>query len=755
LVGVDFIGNQAGYGGGMRNYYHNGSTWIWMINVIFVGNMATYDGGAIYNDEANASILNGNIVSNIAGDAGGGIYSTWLSDAYAYNSILWGNQATSDPQAYTSANSTTTIEYSLVQDGCPDDAVCTPSPLTDNPDFIRDPEDGADNVWGGLDDDYGDMRLQMSSPAIDAGDVDAVTGFTTMYTVYSDYADNPRRIDVTSVPNSGHGSAPVVDIGAYEHPPEVIYVDHTATGGANSGLSWADALDSLKTALRWGNSGAAQVWVAEGAYKPGSHRSAAFQLVNNLEIFGGFPAGGGDGSFGARDPGYYQTILSGDIGVQSDSSDNCYHVVDASGVDETAKLDGVAIRYGHGDGDEYRFRYGGGVYNWGGSPALNNVKIENNYADYGGGMHNREGDPKIQNSMIQENEATRGAGMHNRVSDYVMSGTSVQDNVASSGEGGGIYNDASNPTISGSFLIGNHAKYGGGMYNEDGSSPEIDTTQFLDNIANSSGGGMYNLESSPSMKYALFQRNYAQLGGAVYSDESELTVVNGIFYGNGAKSDCGAVLNDSNGYLHLVNSVLSGNYASVVGGICNHAYSVAVLSNSTISGNYSSSGSSSGFGNRDHSSATLVNSIIWGNELGDLANIDADCDANISYSILPSCPSFTICSNLITDDPLFVRTPDPGLDSVWGTTDDDYGDLRLLSSSVGVDAGDNDRVPKDSLDLDGDDDTGEKTPLDLNDAPRFVDVGLASDTGHGSAPIVDIGAYEVFNYVYLPLVVRH
>jgi hypothetical protein len=42
---------------------------------------------------------------------------------------------------------------------------------------------------------------------------------------------------------------------------------------------------------------------------------------------------------------------------------------------------------------------------------------------------------------------------------------------------------------------------------------------------------------------------------------------------------------------------------------------------------------------------------------------------------------------------------------------------------------------------------------DLAGAARFVDVPSVLDTGGGSAPIVDVGAYEAaFEIVYLPLV---
>ena len=48
----------------------------------------------------------------------------------------------------------------------------------------------------------------------------------------------------------------------------------------------------------------------------------------------------------------------------------------------------------------------------------------------------------------------------------------------------------------------------------------------------------------------------------------------------------------------------------------------------------------------------------------------------------------------------------------------------------------------DAYDLDGDGNTSEPTPIDLDGLPRFVDVPGVPDTGAGTPPIVDMGAYE-------------
>ncbi|MBI1852161.1 MAG: hypothetical protein HYR85_17615 [Planctomycetes bacterium] len=58
------------------------------------------------------------------------------------------------------------------------------------------------------------------------------------------------------------------------------------------------------------------------------------------------------------------------------------------------------------------------------------------------------------------------------------------------------------------------------------------------------------------------------------------------------------------------------------------------------------------------------------------------------------------------------------------------------------DAGSNALVIPDFLDVDGDGDTAEPLPLDILDCARRADDPLATDSGSGSAPLVDMGAYE-------------
>jgi hypothetical protein len=68
-------------------------------------------------------------------------------------------------------------------------------------------------------------------------------------------------------------------------------------------------------------------------------------------------------------------------------------------------------------------------------------------------------------------------------------------------------------------------------------------------------------------------------------------------------------------------------------------------------------------------------------------------------------------------------------------------DGRPQSGSPCIDAGVNNAVPADLLDLDDDGDTIERVPVDVDGHHRFMDDDATVDTGCGPI-VVDMGAYE-------------
>jgi hypothetical protein len=93
---------------------------------------------------------------------------------------------------------------------------------------------GPDNILGTADDRF---DLAIGSPAIDAGDNAAAAGLTL------DLAGNPRFFDVPQVPDTGTGTAPIIDIGPYEFTHCPIDLDNgSGTGTADSAVTIDDLL---------------------------------------------------------------------------------------------------------------------------------------------------------------------------------------------------------------------------------------------------------------------------------------------------------------------------------------------------------------------------------------------------------------------------------------------------------------------------------------------------------------------------------
>ncbi|MFN3847966.1 MAG: beta strand repeat-containing protein [Spirosomataceae bacterium] len=229
---------------------------------------------------------------------------------------------------------------------------------------------GSDNVYGTADDG---LSLSMCSPAVNAGN-------NSFNTTTSDIAGSPRIF------NGG-----TVDIGAYEYQgnPSRLYVNASATAGANNGTSWVNAFTDLQAALSYAraNTCVTEIWVAKGTYKPhASTRSVSFNLINGVTIYGGFP-NDGSGTLANRNPSANETILSGEIGNLSTVNDNSYHVIYCGNTTtNTAVLNGFAITGSYADIEQN----GGGAFLMGNngvcSPIFANCIFRNNIAGSGGAV---------------------------------------------------------------------------------------------------------------------------------------------------------------------------------------------------------------------------------------------------------------------------------------------------------------------------------------------------------------------------------
>jgi hypothetical protein len=183
LLNVTFDGNSADYGGGM--YLFGSSPDI--TNAVFVHNIAGAAGDGIYDYHSSPTLTN----VSMGGDR---IYNDINSDPILQNSILWEWGLPGDTIINADAASVPTLLYSLAA-GC-------------NPDGVWDSACGADggHNLSDADPDYTaevppDLRLQSTSPAIDAGDNTLIPPYVTP----TDLDGNPRIVGASA------------DLGAYEY----------------------------------------------------------------------------------------------------------------------------------------------------------------------------------------------------------------------------------------------------------------------------------------------------------------------------------------------------------------------------------------------------------------------------------------------------------------------------------------------------------------------------------------------------------
>ena len=248
--------------------------------------------------------------------------------------------------------------------------------------------------------------------------------------------------------------APLLHVEYFAESRE-IYVNDDATG-ANNGSSWTDAFTDLQDALDVAIAGN-QIWIAEGTYEPSveyggaGDRYKSFRMINGVGIYGGFDPSIGDDVFDERDWENNVTILSGDIGIPDDNSDNCYHVFShdegwggggAVILDESAILDGFTITGGNANGSDVHDGGGGMANGIVSSPTVRNCIFSKNAAIRdGGGMKNEAYDggcsPKIINCTFSENRASRGGGMKNFDAQPTVIDCIFIGNIATDRGGGG------------------------------------------------------------------------------------------------------------------------------------------------------------------------------------------------------------------------------------------------------------------------------------------------------------------------------
>jgi len=417
----------------------------------------------------------------------------------------------------------------------------------------------------------------------------------------------------------------------------VIHVDGTAGNDTNTGTSWALAKKTVQAGLDAAASKVGttvtesyQVWVKAGTYLPtvGTGREASIKLRDRVALYGGF--GGTETELSARKITENKTILSGDLGVVGDASDNAFHVVLSA---EGARLDGVTITAGNANSYGTPLSSaGGGIYSAGTSPTVANCTFIGNRAIQGAGMYLTLGSPNLTNCRFTGN--------------------------AASVYGGGIYIATDSPNITGCSFDNNTAgQNGGGIHTSDGGSAKITNCTFRNNQAGMTGGAMNNMAmTTPAVSGCLFSKNTADKGGAMANVSASPTVTNSTFVGNTATSTGGALYNVSPG---------SGPQQ---------------FSHCTFAANTSANGGAAAT-NHYASNMRLTNSILWDKtsaSVPEIANTGGSTAIITFSNVNGGCTTAASCTTNqtgnINADPLFV--------------DASTEDLHLKAGSPAIDAAD-------------------------------------------------------------------
>ncbi|RZA00603.1 MAG: T9SS type A sorting domain-containing protein [Sphingobacteriaceae bacterium] len=484
LTNVNVSGNSAWVNGG--GIYNANASSPLLTNVIIRGNKAGADGAGIYSAVSSAPVLtNVTLSGNWAVTNGGALYNQ-NSSPKIYNSILFGNSS-----GVYNTSSTPAFYNSIVQESGGSNSWLAAIGTNGGNNLDVDPKFKSAPNYNTAPFTGGDYNLKASSQAIDAASNAYFTGLSATST---DLQGKPRAYN--------YASNGIVDMGAFEYQSSfrtnaqgVLFVKKGSNG---SGSAWTDAMgefaDALKIAKTFGD--VDQIWVGEGTYHPlyspadnnfgnNADRNNAFLLVKDVKIYGGFA--GTETTTKQRDTLHWanKSILSGDLGIIDNNTDNAYHVVIAVGDMGRATLNGFTITKGNAgggneqnitvNGQSLRSYFFGGLLLNGASPELTNLSItENNAQNGGGGIGiTLAARPTIKNSIISGN--------------------------SSSLSGGGVYINATSPTFINVIISGNNASNSaGGIYFNSSSSSVFTNVTISGNKATTMGGALH-IQSTGSL----------------------------------------------------------------------------------------------------------------------------------------------------------------------------------------------------------------------------------------------------------------
>ena len=396
------------------------------------------------------------------------------------------------------------------------------------------------------------------------------------------------------------------------------------------------------------------------------------------------------------------------------------------------------------DGDGAAFDFDDGE-----TPAsvASGLTIVNGYS----GIRCTSSSPTIEDCIIMNNAAIYSDGGGVNCRDYsspVFMNCTITNNSAAD-KGGGVYcDDYCSPVFIDCQIVGNctggarGGNGGGGVHCSGDSDPTFINCTISGNATSSiqGGGGLHCfLDCRPTLVDCTIADNSSGWGGGIYCSAGCQPVLTRCAIAANTAAQAGGGIAVRYEYYGeratLASCLISGNQAPEGGAIdCGSAG--VILLNCSVVQNEADTGSAINWVGSATTPVQVTDSILWngGNEIG------TDDPANVVISHSDVFGGWAGDGN-INEDPLFVDPDGPDDDpDTWADND-----FRLSAGSPCIDAGDNAAVTADLGDADQDGDIDEPIPFDLAGSKRFVDAPDVADTGSGTPPIVDMGAYE-FSY---------
>lgn len=620
-------GGQYNYNGALTNQNegaalllrknNNIGTKLAVRNCIIINNAASSSGAGIYLWQSSAFISHCVIAGNTAA-TGAGIFNYNNNNVKLIDAVLTGNSGSNGAAIYNSGSGLSIINNTIYGNTAGVQGGGLHNSGTSNLTVVNTIlwQNGANNIYntGTLNITYSDVQ-QGSGVFAGTGNINAdplfvnagnAAGTDGVWRTADDGfkvqpgspAINAGIPDITGLPISTYDlegmdrvSVQRIDIGAYESPyiqcvagSNTLYVDGSLSQSGN-GASWATAFKTFSEAITALDACPAvnTILVAGGTYYPTSSTNRDASFV--IPRKGNVKIYGGyPNGGGDRDLAANPTILSGEIGAINSSADNSFHIMVIANTN--AGADSVVI-----DG----LRFTGGDARGTGSKTVNGVAVNESQ---GGALAfvNNNGNPRIliRNCRFENNTAAQG---------------------------GAIFCTGSVPVIINSWL--------------------------RSNTAGNAGGGMYNYNNAwPVLINVVITGNKADLGGAVFNENSSAT---------------------------FINATIAGNYASMnIGGLYNRYSSTNIrIINSIIYGNRHAGGSISNLYNEFFASSILGNTLIESASGSWQTGFGTDNGKNVFA------------------DPLFVSSVNP----TNANTPNTLGDYQLQAGSPAIDAGDNAALP--------------------------------------------------------------